>query len=586
MLGDAIFLSISYIPYAILLSLTVLILPALALFPQLLRTPLLATSIPIVSILIINTLAILFLAFHVYNHFAVFGTNIVMGLTALFRCSRVRLAWDKSAKYIFLFNAGLLLPLIAFCGIGAFMTNDALTSWNFWALYFYKGVIPGTSGYPPFFPLFISYCYHVLGNTEYQGAVKTLLVFFPFSLINAIAFMNRSTQKHLLLYLILIGICVLPPFFSMYRFYATGYADPMLAAATTISLALYLRYLEDQQKREYLFFGMLCSIVAALSKQPGLFFTCISLPLIFAIQSYRTKKWKAWEWVAISIPFIPALYWLLTNGSHFYQNTGVISASTHQDHITLRGARTALTYSIQHYLLQQPTLLALLIISAISARRAWYKLAFFLVFIVPATLLWFTFGSYDMRLGLYILGAMGLLISSENYLFPKAASMKNDCLPLALISYGTLVGGCILFFIFSVISQYNPHLNTPHRIYPLQAGRSILWNYFGETGEMLYRTIYDNSHVKIWAPQALIGGIFYSHTPIVPAPASYKPDDIYQNIIHYQPDFLIVTLCDRPEEVCDGIKEAIKKYPGLLTLIPIKNAKYDSQVYYVKNMRK
>jgi hypothetical protein len=312
--SEIFFTATNYLPLVLLLFAVVLIFPALALFPTLIRPPLLATSLPIVSILVVNTIGFFLFHFKLYTHHLVLLITIFLFLSGIYRSLQYfrkhSLAWDKSYLYILLINVSILLPLIAFCGLSSFRTNDALASWNYWALHFYHGEVPDTIGYPPFFPMFIAYCYKILGNTDYQGVVKVLLVAFPLTMINAIAFASAKTKNFNIFYLLLACICVFPRFltFSFYGFHAIGYADSLLAAAISASLILMLKYLADPAKKEYLFFAICCGITASLSKQPGLLWCFSAMPALIIAKNITQKRFEKLDWIALFILFIPATF--------------------------------------------------------------------------------------------------------------------------------------------------------------------------------------------------------------------------------------------------------------------------------------
>jgi len=595
---DMLYIATCYLPYAFLLFFAVLIFPALSFFPSLIRTPALAAAIPIVSLLIISSFAFLLFKLGIYHHDLILISSLLFtGLGALRTYLYQRhhtLRWQKWDYDFLWLNLGLLLPLIAFNGISSFMTYDALQSWNYWALHFYHGEIPDTLGYPPFLPLFISYCYHLLGHTEYQGAVKALFFVFPFSVMNAIAFASDKIKQSPLLYLLLIGACVFPGFFDVhvYRSYSVGLADPMLAAAIATSLMLFLIYLKNPHEKSYLFFAVLCAITASLSKQPGLLWACISLPLLLLIRCFYLKKIDSQTVFSILLLWLPATIWLLGPGSHFYNNSGVISASLHQEHITLWAMLKTLKVSIVTYLFLKPALLILLVAAAFTGYKNRYHCLILFLFLFPALLCWFIFGSYAMRLGLYILGAAGVLIAGCDHFL---ATAKNSFTPhfLKVITVKRLRSACLLlgvgsFIIFSFTDQENGHINIPNRIYPLNAGLSNIYAYYGQQAKFVYKTIYDNPHVSIWAPHRFVAGIFYGHTKIVPLPKSYAVKDVYQNLQTYTPDYVLVAFCNRDSWDCNAIGEVIKHYPGLLTQIPLGKSDHDYRMYslnktYFKN---
>ena len=208
MINPILYQATCYLPYSGLLLLCVFIAPALALFPRLILNPLTASAIPTISILIVDVIAsgLIFLKCYQQNIILwITGFLILLAVGRLFH-QKTNVGESHLMPPLFLLNIGLVLPLVAISGFSAFMSNDALASWNYWALHYYHQQTPNTLGYPPFFSLLLSYCYKLLGNTEYQGAVKATLIVFPLTMLNAIA----CSLKKLVPYLIIISICIIP----------------------------------------------------------------------------------------------------------------------------------------------------------------------------------------------------------------------------------------------------------------------------------------------------------------------------------------------------------------------------------------
>lgn len=583
--------AVCYLPLAILLFTTVLISPALAFFPQLIRTPKLATAIPIVSLLIVNFIAIFLFKFHLYQHSIVLSITLILFFISIMRVRSQTLQWEKNDLYLLFINIGILLPLIAFCGLSSFRSNDALASWNLWAIDFYNGVLPQTMmGYPPFFSFFISYCYKVLGNFEYQGPVKVLLVAFPLTMMNAIAFMSAKTKNVIWFYILLVFISVFPGFLklSFYGFHAIGYADPLLAAAVVTSFMLLLKYLQNPTQKTDLFFAVLCGIVASLSKQPGLLWCFLAMPVLIITKWILHKKIDKTELLLILLLFIPAGMWLLGAGSRFYDNQGVITESLKQDHITFYALFTSFKAAFIKYFLLQPTLFLIFILAVIASRQNIYLLMTLLFFIIPGLILWFMLGSYDIRLGLYLLVSCALIIAANDYLLDKTwvqwimqKFQFFSKLPAQKIAYSILIVGFFVFILKSFTRQINFHHWASEHVYPLDAARNNLYYYFDDQAEFIYQNIYNKKDIKIYTAERCIRGIFHGHTPIVPHP--YTRDinvrTVMQKLKTYQPDYVFAGFCQREYADCKVTQQILKEYPGLLTSIPIKNARYDHRLY-------
>ncbi len=593
-LYEIFYTAVCYIPLAIFLFTVVLISPALAFFPSLIRSPLLATSIPIISILLVNSIGLFLFTLHKYQHAIVLGITLLLFFISIIRvksyANKNTLDWEKNDLYLLLINLGILLPLIAFCGLSSFRSNDALASWNYWGLLFYHGKVPDTIGYPPFFSILISYCYHVLGNINYQGVVKVLLVAFPFTMMNAIAFSSQKTKDFLLFYLCLICIVVFPGFlqFNFYTFHALGYADSMLAAAIATSLMLLLKYLTDPSKKEYLLFAVLCGITASLSKQPGLLWCYLAFPALIIAKFITDKKIDSLDAKALLLLFIPAGVWLSGAGRKFYDNEGVMVASLKQEHVTSFALFKSFIGSIQDYFILQPTLLILFILTIFACRHSIYRSVLLLFFIIPGFILWFTLGSYHIRLGLYLLVCCAVLVAANDYLGNtfNITKLKKSRVMTDFLNFTPkkaapffLVIGFLVFVSTSFTRQIDLHHFTSEHVHPLNAKLTNSYHFFDDQAEFVYRNILTQKDVKIYSADRYVTAIFYGNTTVIPHPHVLNEKNVYEYLKTYQPDYVFASFCVKKSLDCETILEVSKNHPGLLIPIPMKHAKWDARLY-------
>lgn len=585
--------SICYIPYAFGMIVLLLYSPALALFPRLSANPLTFTAIPIVSMVVINGLGLGLFYFNVYQHFVVLGMSILLFLIAfirqiiLVRTDPKGFEWNSTTFDLLKINVSIILPMIALCGLSVFMTDDALISWNFWARLNYAHISSATvsAGYPQFYPFFLSICYKLLGTTEYQGPVKVLLVIFPFTLLNVLSFSSPNISRSLLRYLFIAVICVFPGFlsFNFYRFCSVGYADPVLAASLVVSVWFLLLYCEqsksvdNNKKNQYfLMISVLSGIAASLSKQPGFLWALWGFPLILLTKAFETKKIMLREVIALFFIFFPVVIWLCTSGKFFMHNTGVIRASLGSQSVTGSLMFSALGHSLLKYWIKQPTLLLLYIGAYICSRDSRYQKNLFWGVVIPGTLLWFTFGSYDVRLGYYLLVLCGLLIC-KNFDY-SSETLKINTLKFSRIS---LLLGLLFFIFFSFREQNIIHEGVQDHLYPLNASKTLIYRYFGDGAEYVYNTIYLKPEKKIWISTFYISPIFYGNNTIIKAIQSASPEIIYDQIQKTKPDYLF-TSGKIPTLSSEGLLLLQKKCPLLLTEIPLRNPHYQYRLFQLK----
>jgi hypothetical protein len=268
-------------------------------------------------------------------------------------------------------------------------------------------------------------------------------------------------------------------------------------------------------------------------------------------------------------------------GSKFYQNQGVITASIKQDHVTLFALAKTFVGSFIRYFLKQPSLLLVFILTVLSCRRSLYKNILLIFFILPGFLLWFTLGSYDVRLGLYLLVSCGVLIMNDHDFMDKRLFRKLFSLSLAprKVAFSIFAVGIVVFLFESFARQVNLHQFKSNHIYPFDGGLTNCYHFFDNQAEFIYSHIYNNKHILIFTVVRNISGIFYGHTPIAPSPTQFTEKAVLENFIKYKPDYVFASFCQRDFFDCKIIKEIAKNHPDLLISIPMKHAKWDHRLY-------
>jgi hypothetical protein len=361
----------------------------------------------------------------------------------------------------------------------------------------------------------------------------------------------------------------------------------MLAAAVITSLMLLLKYLADSTKKKYLFFAVLSGIVASLSKQPGLLWCYLVFPaLIFTNCIVQKRKIEKFEIAALLLLFLPAGAWLLGAGSKFYDNEGVMIASINQDHVTLFALCKSFAGSIVKYFVLQPTLLLIFILAALASGRSIYRCMIFLTLMIPGFILWFTLGSYHVRLGLYLLVCCGLLIAADDY-FENREWMKRlmekfryfSSIAPRKTAYFFLKVGIVIFLVESFTRQINMHDFTSEHVYPLNAGLTNCYHFFDNQAEFIYQNIFRDKKIKIYSAERYTTAIFYGNTQITPVPRQLIEEVVLDNLKTYQPDYVFASFCSKDSPDCAVIQKIAATYPGLLTPIPMASAKWGVQLY-------
>lgn len=606
--------------YCIILASCVFFAPALALFPKLILHPRLFALSPIVSALLVYCVSSLFIEFNIYNQ-----TNILV-LTAnilIIACIRVssqvqscKHYWSRQAFGYYFLHAVILLPFFVKLATHGFDRGDEIYSWNFWAIQHYLSIPLDTShtgaAYPQLLPKLLSYCYQILGDLQLQLPIKSMLILFPYMMLNGLAsLIPFSNKRNITLYA--VGLLFVLFGCNIAQFFDDAYADPIMTSAVALSLVClwqYHRWLtmmnrnpESQKKHMdiangYLFFSTLTAVAAFLSKQPGLLWV-LALILV-TLHTMFCLKHKAIRLVAPPILLILfSLFcvwlWLQTEGHQFHQNDGVIWLSKGD-----RGYFSQLGHSIYRYLILKPSLLLLFVLSFIAARNNAFLRKATILFFVPGVILWFLFGAYQLRLGQqYIVFAWFVLLASH-FSFkvkPFLSRLPNIEKPLVavgsrFIAYPKAISYCLL--LSSVIISYVLWYRVSHLEQPgvsLYEGRRVsLTRYFGKDADWIYQNIFLKEHVTIWVPSRYLYGLFYPNTNLVTPDyefyRQYNQDALLDELIRKKPDYVF----EVSEAVIDGPASAqltilIKNYPQAFEKVSDAPNRFDFVTYKVDSER-
>lgn len=498
---------IAFLPQSTLLVLLMLYVPALAFFPQLLKQPLLFSAMPIVSYFILGSLSFILRFFNLFSHSSVILITLLFSILAALQLIQLiknkSLTWSSNELGIVLCNFALIIPLIFFAITSAFTSDDALASWNYWAKLYFLALPTHEQHYPTFYPSFLAYAYQMLGSFEPQGIVKVLLAFFTFSLINAIAFSAKKIKENLLGFGIVILLVLMPgnKGLSLYHFYISGYADSILAATVAVSVALTMYYCETEQVSA-LIAAILAAMAAAWTKQPGMLWALIILPLILISKMIKQQRINYLEIIAIIFALAAPLIWLLGVGNHFYQAPGVLGAS--REHYASSGELsygTVFLHSIVHYFLMQPTLLLLYFLAIFAAIKKIFSRIILFGLVGLGTVLWFAFASYDLREGFYVIAVCGVLIAQQNFfcdLINHYPVLQDFNIKINSKKY--LMGMLIFFVLLATVVSLGQIRNMHGHIFPNQGSKTIIYHYFLDQPQWVYDNLYANK-------SSVVGGV-------------------------------------------------------------------------------
>jgi len=546
--------ALEFISLCLLVLVGVAVAPALAVYPKLLLRPRWANAVPLLSILLVTMLARSLITADLYSHEVVLAITFLAIAVAAFRVPYTLWHgvhhWRSYHGWLLLLNVSVILPLAVSLALSAFVRGDGLSSWNYWALQYFFQHPPDQNTmaalYPQMYPLLLSYGYKLLGSIQLQGPLRLLLALFPWSVLNSIALSTseRSLRPGLYLVSALIAIFPVLTIIKGFNYYLWGYADPMMTAAYIAALSFYLSFSHYRERLDlYLFAG--CSIVAALSKQPGLLLACVSGPALLAFDAYWQKRWDKHHVMALMLMVLPIAGWFFSSHVYFFHNQGVLNRSLTGETVNITSMMTTFGYSCYRYLIQQPQLLLLFVAGLASTWFDRRLRAVALVSIVPGWLLWFVFGSYHFRLGLHVTAQLALMLAASDYILIDKLGQKVTGLPrIKLWAWPVTAGSVLLSILLLGLLTKAPYvLHSSWQVaenHLLDSSHLILHRNFGNSTTYIRQNLYNQWSDAIWASNTLIAGIFYGHAPLVTEGHHVgDPEKLLALIAQRQPVYLI-----------------------------------------------
>lgn len=572
------------------------IAPALALWPSLTLSPYRSQAIPFISMLTGACLVWLLVNLDVYTGSLTIPIMLILFVISVIRtinlwCRHPNHDWDKHSIWVMLSNLGLILTVFVAMALSAFAKSDGLSSWNLWAKhYFYAdppGADIGASFYPQLYPMFVSLLYKLIGTTEIQGAVKGLLALFPWITLNAVGLSVGKKSFRPLIYL-LVALVVLFPSWQIlpaYNFYRWGYADPIMASAYVASTGFMLRYLRRPQIAE-LVLASVCAVAASLIKQPGLLLACFSLPLIILAYDGVYRKLERKTLLIVFLGLLPGFVWIISQQIGFYHNTAVIHRSLGTEQTSILAGLTAFAGSIYQYMIIQPQLGALFILGSLSALMTRHLRWVYLLSVLPGLVIWFVLGSYHFRLGLHVIGQMGLMIVASDLVLLKrprthSFAKKTGSKPLAK---GIFVVTIPLALLLAYMLTYHPQiLHKRWRVNKLpvtDSTRLITVIHFGDGADKVFNHVLTSGR-KVASPNKMISGILYGHVNIVDIPDG-SVTAVYDKFLRQRPEYAFDggTTAQRASKM---LKRLTQNCPNAFHDINMRHSLHHYRLYQIDN---
>lgn len=486
---------------------------------------------------------------------------------------------SQQKKLIYLENkVQLLLVVILVCmpigvnlGMSAFDANDEIYSWNFWAIQvFHKQAIDFTftqSVYPQFFSHFIASIYLLFGGIEYQTVTKLVLVILPVSwlLLLASKYGQRHAWKFLILAVLIFYGVKLDDEFSQ------GLADPMMAVFLSAGVYVLINAcsMKTVTTHQSIILATLFISISPLIKQAALPWAVFIFPVLLVMLVLKNNLPKNLLCYAI-IPVLSSLIWLLTVGSDFHQNQGVINAS-----MSDRSLLGQAFYSINENILGNPLLASIFIYFSYRVFKNKNSLII-IVYIgcLISLVLWLLFGGYDLRLGMHVFTVLWVLDATITGQVVDMSRSNNTAIYRK--KYWFALG--LLFVVSSAyaIKDYQERFAT----YSIGSGEKRLTNgvmmqskkLFGDGGHQLTKGIIERGE-KIWVGSNYIFGVFYGSTHVLnPSMLPTKKHQIRQYLVKENVDYVLLSSSHlafgSPNEM---MRNHIEKCKDGYQSIPIEN---------------
>ena len=489
--------------------------PGLALMPRAAFDSRLAYAIPIVSVLIVTTLARALKPLGFFSEFWVFSTTLAFAATAAYRLyrywPRAVMHWPTAHRLIYLFCVCAALPIAVRLGLSSFDHDDEIYSWNMWGVQHARGephdLYYTVAPYPQTFPYLIAWSYQLLGSIDLQLPVKCSFAVLSVSLMSAVGIASSWQDSKALLGA--IGLVI----FALYvvdidESLSQGLAETLMVPAMAVSVALYLQHARTPQSPSYLWLASCTAVVAGLAKQPALVWLMLVLPALILDDVVRRRSGIS-NLVPVSIGWCLGVAWLATEGNGFWDNEGVVIHSQAN-----RSWFTQLMYASNKYLVGMPALTTMLVLSAYAVLRGRRGQGIFFGLLLPALFLWFLFGAYEIRLGAHVLVVAALLIGANELLHRDHGTLAQNRTNVSSSARNIVYLLMTVAVLHAGISTLNRLKDKGPEFSFYDGGKNTIYRYFGEGADFIYHDVY-RSDKKLWIPSNYIYGIFYGHNSIV-----------------------------------------------------------------------
>lgn len=507
--------------------------PGLAFKPRLAFHPVSILALPFASLVVVLIFQASLAAIGAYQPTTVrllsagLAAAAIWRLYSTYKLSGIRHGWSHYHAQVFIIALALCIYFSPMLLVYGFDKDDEIYSWNMWAIQHFLGEPIDFSytgaPYPQLFPRMLSFAYMLLGSVEYQTAVKTSLIAFPF-LFFAMLGMASSGSRYLFLVMhIALSLFVLREM-DMKHMFDDGMPDTMMSVGVVLSVYFFLLYRASPQRTGYLWLAVVSSAIATLTKQPALVWSMASMPLLMAHGVFR-QGFRKRDFAIALIPAVVGAIWMLSEGHNFHNNAGVTGRSfADRDYIE------QLLFSFRLYFLDDWKLPVLYLLGTASCFRDRSQLGALLLFTLPSTAAWLLFAAYDLRAGIPAILSMCLFIAHGNYLFGSSSLPTVNAAPGRMVTYSVLLM-LTVFALSDADSALEKHGKKEDPGFkPGMPLRNNFARMFPDDVDKLYQQLIKNDEAKIWTPTHYVYGLLYGYADVA-RPGHRKPSYSVQELL-------------------------------------------------------
>ena len=514
--------------------------PGIAAMPRAVLDSRLAYALPVVSVLLVTTAARILKALGVFDRQAVLLATVAFAAVAAWRLRRlwrgvasaarpIRAHWPAAHRLAYLIGGCAMLPAAVRLGLSSFAVDDEIYSWNLWGVQHARGEAADLSvtgaPYPQTFSFLIAWCYHLLGSIDLQLPVRASFALLGVSLVAAIGTASARQDAKAIGWF--AGLTIFALFLAGLHSHglSRGLAEVVMIPALVVSVALCLRAAEHRKMRQHdgapgwsacVWLASAAALLAGIAKQPALAWLMIAFPALMVLRVAGSSRCFA-RLIPVALACGGGFLWMLTEGSGFLDNPGVVEASR-----AGRGGAEQLLHAAKAHLMGRPPLAALLLLAVLAVFGGRRGRGVLLGFVAPALLLWLAFGAYSPRNGMHVAAVAALLIAANGF-WPVARSSRGRRGQTVSARFRRVVQGVLAAVVVATgavvwkkIDEAGPNFSL------YDGGKNTIYRYFGREAGFVHRDIYRGPDT-LWIPSNYIYGIFYGHNRIIRPDPSNPP---------------------------------------------------------------